>query len=71
MTEAYKEVYVIIPNLKALVFDNSILLLKCMSCIYYPIQFKKDQARIQALLDCSRKINAIILAYAVKLGFKV
>lgn len=37
--------------------------------IHYPIWFKKDKVR--ALIDLSSEVNAIILAFAEKQGFKV
>lgn len=35
------------------------LLLKRISCIYQPVQFKKNQAKISNLLDFDSKVNAI------------
>lgn len=46
------------------------LLLGCMSCIYYPIWFKKDWAKIQILLDSGSEVNTITLVYIAQLGFK-
>ena len=41
-------------------------------CIYYPVQFCKDKDRdILALLDFGSEVNAMTLAYAAHLGFKV
>lgn len=39
--EAYKEVYTV-----ALAIKISILSLKYISCIYHPMQFKKNQVKI-------------------------
>lgn len=44
--------------------------LERVSFIYHLVQFKKDQIKIQALQDPSRKINIIPLVYTAKLGFK-
>lgn len=43
--------------------------LKRVSCIYYPIQFKKD--KIKALINSDNEVNIIIPTYKAKLGFKV
>ena len=40
-------------------------------CIYYLLRFQKDIISIRALIDQDNKINAITLAYATKIGFKV
>ena len=44
-----------------------------VSCIYYPVQFKKDahKTQVQALIDSGSKVNAMAPAYASKLGLKV
>ena len=39
--------------------------------IYYPIQFKKDMAEIQALIDSRSEVNAMAPAYMKKLGLRV
>ena len=39
-------------------------------CIYYPIQFQKDQEQIRVFLDSSSEVNAISPAYVEKLGLK-
>ena len=45
--------------------------LERMSYIHYLLCFQKDIADIRALIDLGGEINAMILAYASKLGFKV
>ena len=41
-------------------------------CICYLVQFQKDKNKDDlALLDSESKVNAMILAYAAQLGFKV
>lgn len=45
--------------------------LKRVLCTYYPMQFKRDQAKTQTLIDFGSKINAITRSYTIKLGFKV
>lgn len=47
------------------------LLLKRIPCIYYLLCFRKDQTKIQALIDFASEVNAISLAYAAKLGLKI
>lgn len=60
--EACKETYAVAP-----MFDNSILLLKHILYIYYSMWFKKDQAKIQILIDYNSKVNAMTQAYTKKL----
>ena len=43
-----------------------------VSCICYPVQFRKDKGKdALALLDSGSKVNAMTLAYAAHLGLKV
>lgn len=58
---------------KALAFmiNNFALLLKYILYIYYLMRFKKDQAKIQTLIDSSYEVNAMIPAYTAKLGLKI
>lgn len=58
-------------RLKFLTLNNSTLPLECMPYIYHLVQFKKDQAKIQVLLDFSNKINAMTSAYIAKLDPKI
>lgn len=51
--------------------DNKNIVLKQLPCIYYLLRFYKNQkSDVQALIDFSSKVNAITLAYALKLGFR-
>lgn len=50
---------------------NYFLPLKQMLYIYYPIEFKNNQAKIVALIDFNNNINGIIIAYVAKLGLKI
>lgn len=61
---AYKEVYM------PLAAENS-LLFEYISCIYYPLCFKKDQAEVQALLDSNNGVNIMVLAYGASLDHKI
>ena len=45
--------------------------LKCVSCIYYPVQFKKDTAELRALIDSGSEVNEMASAYAKKLDLWV
>lgn len=47
------------------------LTLKPIPCIHYLINFNKNQAEIQALIDSKNKINIMTLAYVLKLGLKI
>ena len=58
MTEASKEAQEVILNM--------------MPCIYYAMQFWKDQrATIQALINLGSKVNTFLLAYPKQLGFLI
>lgn len=50
---------------------NTFLLLKRMPCIHYPIQIKKNQINIWALIDFGNKINAVTRFYITKLELKI
>lgn len=72
MTEASMEAdFVIIIGLEVPIPDHFTPLLKHILYIHYPVWFKKNQAKIMALLDSADEINAIVLAYAAKLSLKV
>lgn len=45
--------------------------LKRVLYIYHPLYFKKDEAKIKALIDSNKEVNIMILAYVAKLGLKV
>lgn len=49
------------------------LVLKRVSYIHYPVQFKKNTygTQVQALINLRSEVNAMTLVYASKLGFKV
>lgn len=57
------------PKVSILV-ENSVLLFKRVSCIYHPVRFKKNQAKVQALLDFDSEVNAMTPAYMARLGLK-
>ena len=40
-------------------------------CIYYPVQFKKNTVKVQALIDSGSEVNAMAPAYAKKLSLWV
>ena len=43
-----------------------------VSCICYPVQFRKDKGKnVLALLDSGSKVNAMTTAHAAHLGLKV
>lgn len=46
-------------------------LLKRVFYIHYPMCFKKDQTKIQVMIDSRSKVNSMTPAYVAKLGFKV
>ena len=46
------------------------MVLDRISCIHYPIKFRKDKDTIRALIDSSSEVNKIPPAYAKKLGLR-
>lgn len=72
ISEVIKEVgSTITLNLETLALDNSTQLLKHMPYIYHIMYFKKDQAKVRALLDSDNKVNTMTSAYTAKLGLKI
>lgn len=45
--------------------------LECMPYIHHLVHFKKDEVKIQSLLDSSSEFNIMTPAFASRLGFKV
>lgn len=45
--------------------------IEMVSCIQYPVRFRKDQDETQALIDSDSEVNAIQPAYAKKLGLTI
>lgn len=70
-TEVCKVAYIVASNLITPGSNDSTQPLECISCIHYPVWFKKDQAKVQALLDSGNEVNAMTTAYAARLGLKV
>lgn len=50
-------------NLETLIFTNFFLLLKYVLYIHYLVQFIKNQAKVQALLDSDIEVNVMTPAY--------
>lgn len=50
---------------------NKEIVLNYISYIYYLVQFKKDQVKIQTLIDFGNKVNIMNSAYAAKLGLNI
>lgn len=48
-----------------------VIVLDRVSCIHYPVQFRKDKGEVTALIDSGSDINEMTPAYAAKLGLKV
>ena len=51
--------------------QESVDALDWVPCICYPIQFKKNEFQIQALINSDGEINVITLGHASKLGLKI
>lgn len=67
--EACKKAYIFSANKNSILFDT--FLLKHILCIYQPVYFIRNQAIVQVLPDSDSKINAMTLAYAIKLSFNI
>lgn len=59
----------LIVGLEALTTDS--LLFERVLCIYYPIWFKREQAKTYTLINFGSKVNAITQSYIIKLGLKI
>ena len=57
-------------DFKTPVSDNSTLLLERVLYIYYPLYFRKNQRKIQTLINSDNEVNAIISAYTKRLSFQ-
>lgn len=40
-------------------------------CIYYPVQFKKNTAEVQALIKSRNEVNVMVPAYAKELSLRM
>ena len=40
-------------------------------CIHYPVQYKKDKAPMQALINSKSEVNAMHLSFAKQLGLPI
>ena len=49
---------------------QKVIVLDQIPCIYYLVEFQKDKATIQALIDSGSKANAMTPAYTKQLGFR-
>lgn len=66
-------------SLGAVIYDSALLLkgtnafplLKRVPYIHYSMRFKKDQLKVQALIDSGSEVNTMTRSYAAKLGLKV
>lgn len=55
----------------SLASNINILLLERVPYIYNLVQFRKDQAEMQTLIDSKNEVNVMTPAYVFKLGLKV
>ena len=47
------------------------LILEQVSCIQYPVKFRKDKETVHALINFGSEMNDMISAYAAVLGFEI
>ena len=47
------------------------VVLKRIPCIYYPLYFRKNTAKVKTLLNSGSEVNTMTLIYTAKLGLKV
>lgn len=64
-------ILIVVSDFKTIDLNNFPLPLKCISYIHYPRRFKKNQAKVQALLNFGSEFNIMTLAYRAKLDLKV
>lgn len=64
-------VIVFISKLLTFLINNFALLLECILSIYHLIPFKKDQAKVQALLNSGSEVNTMTLANIAWLNLKI
>ena len=71
--EAEKLVLVLTTSTSRTGVKKEVLVLKCVPCIHYLIQFKKNanETQIQALIDSKSEINAIHLTFVKELGLPI
>lgn len=71
--KASKKAYTILAAKNKLLFPLTfeIFLLECNLYIYYIFCFKKNQVKIQALLDFGSEINAMAPTYAASLDLNL
>ena len=50
---------------------EDIVVLDKISCIYYPIEFKKNKIQVQAVINSSSDVIDMTLGYASELGLKI
>ena len=66
-------------SMGAVIYDSALLLkgtnafplLERVPYIHYSMRFKKDQLKVQALIDSGSEVNTMTRSYAAKLGLKV
>lgn len=72
MTKADMEVGLAMAiSLEVLICGKITLLLKCVLGIYHMVQFKKDQVKMQALVNSSNEVNAMTPTYTTRLDLKI
>lgn len=68
--EACREAYTLPAAKNIVLLLLSIPLLEYVSCIYYLLYFKKNQTKIQALINSGSEVNAMTLIYTARLRLK-
>lgn len=66
-----KQVVDLLDSTSKIDFTNSILILKYVSYIHYPVRFRKNWNNIKTPINSSSEVNIIYLAYAKKIGLFV
>lgn len=61
--------FVIAPSFETLITVDFTLSLKRVSCIHYLLYCRKDQAKIQDLINSGIEVNAMTPVYIKKLSF--
>lgn len=62
---------VLITSLPIIEAGIEAISLQLVLCIWYLVQFRKDEKEVKALIDSRSEINVMTLVHAAKLGFVI
>lgn len=68
LPRTFKKLVLVLATSLLVTGVSKVATLVCVPYISYPVQFRKDDNKVQALLDSGSKVNAINAAYAENLS---